>query len=101
MAAEAVDWMIDRFATAWTCAVTEETARAESAASRQREMARAAGQWNQRSRPVGLMGSPGLGFGVNVLRYLHRSVEGRALHATSQEIGRACHLDSTRWAGEV
>jgi hypothetical protein len=32
---------------------------------------------------------------------LHRSVEGRALHATSQEIGRACRLSSTRWAVEV
>jgi hypothetical protein len=38
---------------------------------------------------------------VNVLPYLHRSVEGRALHATSQEIGRACRLSSTRWAVEV
>ena len=27
--------------------------------------------------------------------------EGRALHATSQEIGRACRLSSTRWAVEV
>jgi hypothetical protein len=42
-----------------------------------------------------------LGCGVNVLPYLHRSVEGQALHATSQEMGRACRLSSTRWAVEV
>ncbi len=97
VASEAVDVL----AAAWPRVVAEEQARATAAATHHRELAHIAGQWNQRSRPVGLLGSPGLGCGVNVLPYLHRSVEGRALHATSQEIGRACRLSSTRWAVEV
>jgi hypothetical protein len=84
-------------AAAWDRAVADETARAAAATARHQQMARTAGQWNRKSRPVGLLGSPGLGYGVNVLPYLRRSVEGRALHATSQEIGRACRLVSTRW----
>ncbi len=72
-----------------------------AAATHHQQLAQIAGQWNRKSRPVGLLGSPGLGCGVNVLPYLHRSVEGRALHATSQEIGRACRLSSTRWVVEV
>ena len=92
---------VDVLAAAWPRVVAEEQARATAAATHHRELAHIAGQWNQRSRPVGLLGSPGLGSGVNVLPYLHRSVEGRALHATSQEIGRACRLSSTRWAVEV
>ena len=92
---------IDVLAAAWPRVVAEEQARTTAAATHHRELAHIAGQWNQRSRPVGLLGSPGLGCGVNVLPYLHRSVEGRALHATSQEIGRACQLASTRWAVEV
>jgi hypothetical protein len=97
VASEAVDVL----AAAWPRVVAEEQVRATTAATHHRELARIAGQWNQRSRPVSLLGSPGLGCGVNVLPYLHRSVEGRALHATSQEIGRACRLSSTRWAVEV
>ena len=97
VASEAVDVL----AAAWPRVVAEEQVRATAAATHHRELAHIAGQWNQRSRPVGLLGSPGLGCGVNVLPYLHRSVEGRALHATSQEIGRACRLSSTRWAVEV
>jgi len=97
VASEAVDVL----AAAWPRVVAEEQVRATAAATHHWELARIAGQWNQRSRPVGLLGSPGLGSGVNVLPYLHRSVEGRALHATSQEIGRACRLSSTRWAVEV
>ncbi len=97
VASEAVDVL----AAAWPRAVAEEQVRATAAATHHRELAHIAGQWNQRSRPVGLLGSPGLGSGANVLPYLHRSVEGRALHATSQEIGRACRLSSTRWAVEV
>jgi hypothetical protein len=84
-------------AVAWARAVAEETARAAAAATHHQQLAHIARQWNERSRPVGLLGSPGMGCGVNVLPYLHRSVEGRALRATSQEIGRACRLDSTCW----
>jgi hypothetical protein len=97
VASEAVDLL----AAAWCRVVAEETARAAAAATHHQQLAQIAGQWNRKSRPVGLLGSPGLGCGVNVLPYLHRSVEGRALHATSQEIGRACRLSSTRWAVEV
>jgi hypothetical protein len=92
---------VDVLAGAWSRAVAEETARAAAAATHHQQLAQIAGQWNRKSRPVGLLGSPGLGCGVNVLPYLHRSVEGRALHATSQEMGRACRLSSTRWAVEV
>ncbi len=92
---------VDVLAAAWSRAVAAETARVAAAATHHQQLAQIAGQWNRKSRPVGLLGSPGLGCGVNVLPYLHRSVEGRALHATSQEIGRACRLSSTRWAVEV
>ncbi len=92
---------LDGLALAWPRAVAEETARAAAAATHHQQLAQIAGQWNRRSRPVGLLGSPGWGCGVNVLPYLHRSVEGRALHATSQEMDRACRLSSTRWAVEV
>jgi hypothetical protein len=98
---QVVSEAVDALATAWPRAVAEEQARTTAAATHHRELAHIAGQWNQRSRPVGLLGSPGLGCGVNVLPYLHRSAEGRAMHATSQEIGRACRLSSTRWAVEV
>ncbi len=60
---------IDVLAAAWSRAVAEETARAAAAATHHQELAQIAGQWNQRSRPVGLLGSPGLGCGVNVLPY--------------------------------
>jgi hypothetical protein len=92
---------VDVLAAAWSRAVAEETARAAAAATHHQQLAQIAGQWNRKSRPVGLLGSPGLGCGVNVLPYLRRAVEGCALHATSQEIGRACRLSSTRWAVEV
>jgi hypothetical protein len=83
---------LDVLATAWPRAVAAETARAAAAATHHQQLAQIAGQWNRRSRPVGLLGSPGWGCGVNVLPYLHRSMEGRALHATSQEMGRACYI---------
>ena len=88
-------------AAGWTRAVAEEAVRHEAATARHQHAAGVAGQWNLRSRPVGLLGSPSLGFGQHVLPYLRRSVEGRALHATSQEIRGACRRASTRWAVEV
>jgi hypothetical protein len=54
---------------------------------------------NNRSRAVAVLGSAGIGWGVNVLPFLRRSVEGRALHATSLEIRVAARR--TRWAIEV
>ena len=88
-------------AAGWTRAVAEEAVRHEAATARHTHAAGVAGQWNLRSRPVGLLGSPSLGFGQHVLPYLRRSVEGRALHATSQEIRGACRRANTRWAVEV
>ena len=88
-------------AAGWTRAVAEEAVRHEAATARHTHEAGVAGQWNLRSRPVGLLGSPSLGFGQHVLPYLRRSVEGRALHATSQEIRGACRRANTRWAVEV
>jgi hypothetical protein len=54
-----------------------------------------AAAWNNRSRAVAVLGSSGLGWGVNVLPYLRPSVEGRAMHATSQEIRVA--VRRTHW----
>ena len=56
-------------------------------------------QWNLRSRPVAVLGSPSMGCGRHVLPFLRRSVEGRALHATSRELSGACR--QSRWAREV
>ncbi len=64
-----------------------------------REWAVVAAAWNHRSRAVAVLGSSGLGWGVNVLPYLRPSVEGRAMHATSQEICVA--VRRTRWVPEV
>ena len=61
-----------------------------------RERAVVAAAWNHQSRAVAVLGSSGLGWGVNVLPYLRPSVEGRAMHATSQEIRVA--VRRTRWA---
>jgi hypothetical protein len=64
-----------------------------------RERVVVAAAWNNRSRAVAVLGSSGLGWGVNVLPYLRSSVEGRAMHATSQEIRVA--VRRTRWVPEV
>jgi DNA-binding beta-propeller fold protein YncE len=48
---------------------------------------------NFRNRAVGVLGSSGMGWGVLVLRFLHRAVEGRALHACSRE----CHVAVRRY----
>jgi hypothetical protein len=50
----------------------------------------AATAWNFRVRALGVLASSGMGWGVNVLPYLRRSIEGRALHATSAELHVAC-----------
>jgi hypothetical protein len=100
LVSEVASQTIDVLAAAWLRVVAEEQARATAAATHSRELAHIAGQWNQRSRPVGLLGSAGLGWGANVLPYLHRSVEGRALHATCTEIAKACqkHGPKSRFA---
>ena len=57
-------------------------------------------QWNLRSRAVAVVGAPCMhGFGRHVLPFLRRSVEGRAVHATSRELSVACRQG--RWAREV
>jgi hypothetical protein len=58
-----------------------------------------AAAWNHQSRAVAVLGSSGLGWGVHVLPYLRPSVEGRAMHATSQAIRVA--VRRTRWPHEV
>ena len=64
-----------------------------------RERVAVAAAWNDQSRAVALLGSSGLGWGVHVLPYLLPSLEGRAIHATSQEIRVA--VRRTRWVPEV
>ena len=64
-----------------------------------RERVAVAAAWNHQSRAVAVLGSSGLGWGVHVLPYLRPSVEGQAMHATSQEIRVA--VRRTRWFYEV
>ena len=64
-----------------------------------RERVAVAAAWNHKSRAVAVLGSSGLGWGVHVLPYLRPSVEGQAMHATSQEIRVA--VRRTRWFYEV
>ncbi len=90
---------VDALAQEWPRAVEAERVRHAAASERRRQEADVAGQWNRRSRPVAVRGAPGLGYGFNVLPYLCRSVEGRAMHATSAEIRGACRR--TKWKHEV
>ncbi len=80
---------IDVLAAAWPRVVAKEQARATAAATHHRELAHIAGQWNQRSRPVGLLGSPGLGCGVNVLPYcIGRWRVGRCMRRVKRSVVR-------------
>ncbi len=90
---------VDALAQEWPRAVEAERVRHAAASERHRQEADVAGQWNRRSRPVAVFGAPGMGYGFNVLPYLCRSVEGRAMHATSAEIRGACRR--TKWKHEV
>jgi hypothetical protein len=81
--------------TGWARVVAQETSRRETVTEQQRDVGV---QWNQRSRPVAVLGAPGMGFGENVLPYLRRSAEGLAVHATSHELRRACRRrTSSKW----
>jgi hypothetical protein len=84
----------------WTCVVAQETARREAAAVHHEQQRDVGAQWNHRSRAVAVLGAPGMGYGENVLPYLRRSVEGLAVHATSRELGGACHR-RRKWPQEV
>jgi hypothetical protein len=83
----------------WTRVVAQETARREAAAAHNEQQRDVGAKWNQRSRPVAVLGAPGMGYGENVLPYLRRLVEGVALHATSRELRGACRR--RRWPPEV
>ena len=84
----------------WARVVAHETARREAAAAHNEQQRGVGAKWNHRSRPVALMGAPGMGYGENVLPYLRRSVEGVAVHATSRELRGACRR-RRRWPPEV
>ncbi len=88
------------FNAGWTRLVAQETARRAAAAAHREQQRDVGAQWNQRSRPVAVLGAPGMGFGENVLPYLRRSVEGLAVHATSRELGGACRR-RRQWPQEV
>jgi hypothetical protein len=90
---------LDALAQEWPREVEAERVRHAAASERHRQEADVAGQWNRRSRPVAVLGAPGMGYGFNVLPYLLRSLEGRAMNATSAEIRGACHR--TKWKHEV
>ena len=45
-----------------------------------------AAEANLRNKPMMILAAPGIGYGRNVLRFLDRRVEGRAMHATSVEM---------------
>jgi hypothetical protein len=80
----------------WTRVVAHETARRESAAAHNEQQREVGAQWNLKSRPVAVLGAPGMGYGENVLPYLRRWAEGVALHATSRELRGACRR-RRRW----
>ncbi len=86
-------------ATGWPPVVEEERVRHTAVTLLHVQRAGVAAQWNRRSRPVAVLGAPGMGYGFNVLPFLRRSVEGRAMHASSQEIRGACRR--TKWRQEV
>ena len=86
-------------ATGWPRVVEEERVRHTAVTLVHVQRAGVAAEWNRRSRPVAVLGAPGMGYGFNVLPFLRRSVEGRAMHATSEEIRGACRR--TKWRPEV
>jgi hypothetical protein len=97
---EVADAALVSFTADWTRVVAQETARREAAAAHNEQQRDVGAKWNNRSRPVAVLGAPGMGYGENVLPYLRRSVEGVALHATSRELRGACRRRH-RWPPEV
>jgi hypothetical protein len=97
---EVADAALVTLTVGWTRVVAQETARREAAAAHNEQQRDVGAKWNQRSRPVVVLGAPGMGYGENVLPYLRRSVEGVALHATSRELRGACRR-RRRWPQEV
>jgi hypothetical protein len=104
---EAVEALVQQAATAalavlaagWPRVVEEERVRPTALTMLHVQRAGVAAQWNRRSRVVAVLGAPGMGYGFDVLPFLRRSVEGRAMHATSEEIRGACRR--TKWRPEV
>jgi hypothetical protein len=90
---------LDVLTSGWMRVVGEESVRQTAVAALHRERAGVADEWNKKSRAVAVLGAPGMGYGFNVLPFLRRSEEGRALHATSLEICGAC--GRTKWKKEV
>jgi hypothetical protein len=84
----------------WSRLMAQETVRREAAAAHNEQQREVGAKWNQWSRPVAVLGAPGMGYGENVLPFLRRSVEGVALHATSRELRDACRRRS-RWPSDV
>ena len=97
---EVADAALVTLTAGWTRVVAQETARREAAAAHNEQQRDVGAKWNQRSRPVAVLGAPGMGYGQNVLPYLRRSLEGVALHATSRELRGACRR-RRRWPPEV
>jgi hypothetical protein len=97
---EVADAAVATLTACWTRVVAQETARREAAAAHNEQQRDVGAKWNQRSRPVAVLGAPGMGYGENVLPYLRRSVEGVAVHATSRELRGACRR-RRRWLPEV
>ena len=90
---------LDALTAGWTRVVAQERARRTAAAAHNEQQRDVGAQWNLRSRVVAVLGAPCMGCGRHVLPFLRRSVEGRAVHATSRELGGACR--QSRWAREV
>jgi hypothetical protein len=97
---EVADAALITLTAGWTRVVAQETARRETAAAHNEQQRDVGARWNHRSRPVAVLGAPGMGYGENVLPYLRRSVEGVAVHATSREL-RGAYRRRRRWPPEV
>ena len=97
---EVADAALVTLTAGWARVVAQETARREAAATHNEQQRDVGAKWNQLSRPVAVLGAPGMGYGENVLPYLRRSVVGVAVHATSRELRGACRR-RRRWPQEV
>jgi hypothetical protein len=97
---EVADAALVTLTAGWARVVAHETARREAAAAHNEQQRDVGAKWNQRSRPLAVLGAPGMGYGENVLPYLRRAVEGVAVHATSRELRGACRR-RRRWPAEV
>ncbi len=60
---EVADAALVTLTAGWTRVLAQETARREAAAAHNEQQRDVGAKWNQRSRPVAVLGAPGMGYG--------------------------------------